>query len=162
MSRSGWVTTVDRAFGDVMRLCAVREDSGTWITPEMTAAYTQLHELGWAHSVEVWDGHDQLVGGLYGLLLGGVFTGESMFHRRSDASKVAFAELALRLLEAGGAFVDVQLPTPHLESLGVIALHRSLYIELLRECRDDDVRLSTDAMPASRIPADYGGRAAAM
>ncbi len=162
MNRSGWVTTVDRSFCDVMRLCAVREDSGTWITPEMTAAYTQLHELGWAHSVEVWDGEDQLVGGLYGLLLGGVFTGESMFHRHTDASKVAFAELALRLLEAGGAFVDVQLPTPHLESLGVIALHRSLYIELLRECRDDDVRLSTDAMPVSRIPADYAARAAAI
>ena len=109
----------------------------------------------------MWE-DSELVGGLYGMLLGGVFTGESMFHRRTDASKVAFSELALRLLEAGGAFVDVQLPTPHLDSLGVIAVHRALFIELLRECRDDDIRLTTDPRPASRIPAEYTARAAAM
>ena len=161
MRRSGWVTTVNRAFSDVMLGCSIRPNGGTWITPEMTAAYTELHLLGWAHSIEVWE-DSELVGGLYGMLLGGVFTGESMFHRRTDASKVAFSELALRLLEAGGAFVDVQLPTPHLDSLGVIAVHRALFIELLRECRDDDIRLTTDPRPASRIPAEYTARAAAM
>ncbi len=161
MSRSGWVTTVDHAFTEVMRGCSIRPNGGTWITPEMTAAYTELHHLGWAHSIEVWDG-TELVGGLYGMLLGGVFTGESMFHRRTDASKVAFSELALRLLEAGGAFVDVQLPTSHLESLGVIAVHRSLFVELLRECRDDDVRLVTDPRPVRRIPFEYVTRVGAM
>jgi leucyl/phenylalanyl-tRNA--protein transferase len=160
MTRTGWLSTVDHAFADVVRGCSVREDGGTWITAEMAAAYTELHRLGWAHSIEIWDG-EELVGGLYGLLLGGVFTGESMFHRRTDASKVAMAELVVRLQEAGGAFIDVQLPTPHLESLGVLPVHRTLFLELLRECRDDDVRLATTARPVSRLPEEHRVRTAA-
>jgi leucyl/phenylalanyl-tRNA---protein transferase len=161
MNRQPWVTTMDTAFEQVMEKCSVRPEDGTWIIPEMTEAYAELHRLGYAHSVEVWEG-DELVGGLYGMLVGGVFTGESMFHRRTDASKVAFCDLAVRMLEAGGAFVDVQLPTDHLESLGVLALHRSLFLELLTECRDDDVRLCTDQLPIGRIPEEYALRSAAL
>ena len=123
----------------------------------MRAAYDELHHLGWAHSLEVWDG-DTLVGGLYGMLLGGVFTGESMFHRATGASKVAFADLCVRMLEAKGAFIDVQLPTEHLESLGVLALGRTLYLELLHECRDDNIRLCTDRLATSRLPEEYRSR----
>jgi leucyl/phenylalanyl-tRNA---protein transferase len=161
MQRQPWVTTMNRAFGDVLELCSIRPGEGTWIIPEMSSAYAELHRLGYAHSVEVWDG-EELVGGLYGMLVGGVFTGESMFHRRTDASKVAFCDLAVRMLKAGGAFVDVQLPTEHLESLGVLALHRTLFLELLVECRDDDVRLCTDQLAVSRIPDEYAQRSEAL
>jgi leucyl/phenylalanyl-tRNA---protein transferase len=154
MARTGWVTTIDRAFFEVVDGCAHRPGEGTWIIPQMRAAYGELHRLGWAHSLEVWDG-TTLVGGLYGMLLGGVFTGESMFHRSTGASKVAFADLCVRMLEAGGAFIDVQLPTEHLASLGVIGIARPLYLNLLHECRDDDVRLCTDQLSIARIPTEY-------
>ena len=151
LRRSGWQTTVDAAFPNVMACCAKRGNGdGTWITKPMRAAYQRLFALGWAHSVEVWDGQE-LVGGLYGVLLGGVFTGESMFHRRTDASKVALVDLVDRLEEARGALVDVQLVTDHLASLGAIPIGRSLFLELLHELRDDDVRLASDRLPASRL-----------
>lgn len=151
MRRCGWHTTVDAAFTDVTARCAKRPGGdGTWITKKMQSSYARLHELGWAHSVEVWDGTD-LVGGLYGVLVGGVFTGESMFHRATDASKVAMVELVHRLGEAGGALVDVQLVTDHLASLGAIAISRPLFLELLHELRDDDVRLLTDRLPVARF-----------
>src|SRR4030095_13787655 len=95
----------------------------------------RLHRLGWAHSLEVWDG-GALVGGLYGVMLGGVFTGESMFHRTSDASKVALVDLVARFAEAGGSLIDVQLVTPHLASLGARELPRGDYLALLRQVRD--------------------------
>lgn len=154
MRRSGWTTTVDLAFDRVIAACSVRLDgSGTWIEPDMIAAYGELHRLGWVHSLEVWDG-EELIGGLYGMLLGGVFTGESMFHRATDASKVALVDLAARLHEARGAFIDVQLVTDHLASLGAIAVARPLFLDLLAECRDDDVRLVTDRLPVSRLPEE--------
>jgi leucyl/phenylalanyl-tRNA--protein transferase len=111
--------TFDRNFAAVVDACAARrEDSaGTWITPEMHAAYCDLHTRGRAHSVEVrLDG--VLVGGLYGVLMGQVFFGESMFSRERDASKVALAHLVDRALVAGLQLIDCQLPTPHLRSLG--------------------------------------------
>lgn len=151
LRRSGWVATVDADFTQVIRACAhPHRDDGTWITAKMQAAYIALHEAGWAHSVEVWDG-DDLVGGLYGVQVGGVFTGESMFHRVSDASKVAMIELVHRLEGGGGALIDVQLPTPHLASLGAIAIPRVLFVELLRELRDDDVRMTTQRLPVARL-----------
>lgn len=157
MRRSGWTTTVDRAFDQVIASCSVRMDgSGTWIEPEMIAAYTELHRLGWAHSLEVWDG-GELVGGLYGMLLGGVFTGESMFHRVTDASKVALVDLAARLHEARGAFIDVQLVTDHLASMGAIPIARKLFLELLAECRDDDVALVCTELPVHRLPEEVTG-----
>jgi leucyl/phenylalanyl-tRNA---protein transferase len=161
MMRSNWTTTVNHAFLDVVDGCSQRPEDGTWIIPEMRAAYHELHRLGWAHSLEVWNS-DELVGGLYGVMVGGVFTGESMFHRESGASKVAFADLCVRMLEARGAFIDVQLPTEHLESLGVIGLGRSLFLELLHECRDDNVQLVTDRLPVSRLPAEYIERRAVL
>ena len=151
LRRSGWYTTVDAAFPNVVACCAKRGNGdGTWITKPMRVAYQRLFALGWAHSVEVWDGHE-LVGGLYGVLLGGVFTGESMFHRRTDASKVALVDLVDRLEEARGALVDVQLVTDHLASLGAIPIGRSLFLELLHELRDDDVRLASDRLLVARL-----------
>ena len=149
--RSGWHTTVDRAFDDVVDACASRPRSeGTWITRAMRKAYRRLHRLGWTHSVEVWAG-DRLVGGLYGVQVGGVFTGESMFHRETDASKVAFVDLARRFAEAGGTIIDVQLVTPHLESLGAVGVPRDDFLARLAERRDDDVDLDASARPVSRL-----------
>ncbi|HEU4781138.1 MAG TPA: leucyl/phenylalanyl-tRNA--protein transferase [Steroidobacteraceae bacterium] len=115
----GFVVTFDDDFEAVVDACAARREHspGTWITPEMRAAYCELHARGHAHSVEVrLDG--TLVGGLYGVLLGQVFFGESMFSRERDASKVALARLAERAVVAGVQLIDCQLPTPHLRSLG--------------------------------------------
>ena len=115
----GFVVTFDRDFAAVVDACAARREHspGTWITPEMRAAYCELHARGHAHSVEVRLG-GALVGGLYGVLLGRVFFGESMFSRERDASKVALARLAERAVVAGVQLIDCQLPTPHLRSLG--------------------------------------------
>lgn len=115
----GFEVTFDREFAAVVRACAARRENsaGTWITPEMHAAYCELHALGHAHSVEVRR-EGELVGGLYGVLMGRVFFGESMFSRERDASKVAFARLVERALVAGLQLIDCQLPTAHLRSLG--------------------------------------------
>jgi len=151
LRRCGWEATVDADFAAVIGACAQRlSGESTWISDDMRSAYLRLHELGWAHSVEIWH-EDRLVGGCYGMLLGGVFTGESMFHHETDASKVALFELLTRLQEAGGSLVDVQMLTGHLSSLGAIAIHRSLFLELLHEIRDDDVRLLTTRLPVSRL-----------
>jgi leucyl/phenylalanyl-tRNA--protein transferase len=115
----GFVVTFDGDFAAVVDACAARREHspGTWITPEMRAAYGALHVQGHAHSVEVrLDG--ALVGGLYGVLMGRVFFGESMFSRERDASKVALARLAERAVVAGAQLIDCQLPTPHLRTLG--------------------------------------------
>ena len=126
--------TVDTAFDAVVRGCADPDREGRWITRPVTRAYTRLHALGWAHSVEVWSG-DQLVGGLYGIAIGGLFAGESMFHRVTDASKVALVALR-ELITADGdprRIIDVQWVTPHLASLGVREVPRAAYLGLLRE-----------------------------
>lgn len=151
LRRCGWTATVDSAFAAVVAGCAeARDGEGTWITRPMARAYLRLHELGWAHSVEIWDGY-ALVGGLYGVQVGGCFTGESMFHRVSDASKVALVELVHRFSEAGGNFVDVQLPTPHLRQLGTFEVPRSNFLQMLVEVGDDDVRFPLDARPVARL-----------
>ncbi|HYO18850.1 MAG TPA: leucyl/phenylalanyl-tRNA--protein transferase [Dermatophilaceae bacterium] len=123
---------VDTAFPEVMALCADPSREGRWITPEMTTAYTVLHELGWAHSVEAWRG-GELLGGLYGLALGGVFAGESMFHLATDASKCALVGLTDLVFAGGdpGRLIDVQWATPHLASLGVTEITRSDYLARL-------------------------------
>jgi leucyl/phenylalanyl-tRNA---protein transferase len=115
----GFEVTFDRDFADVVTACAARREhsTGTWITPEMHAAYCELHQRGHAHSVEVRLG-GALVGGLYGVLLGKAFFGESMFSRERDASKVALARLVARANVAGLQLIDCQLPTAHLRSLG--------------------------------------------
>jgi leucyl/phenylalanyl-tRNA--protein transferase len=148
----GWTSTVDTAFEQVVAGCADRDS--TWITARMRAAYAELHRTPTgavsAHSVEVWDG-DALVGGLYGVLVGQVFCGESMFHRATDASKVALVELCARVQEAGGRLVDVQEQTPHLASLGQVLVRRSDYLDVLTALRDSPVRLAGDRRPVARL-----------
>jgi leucyl/phenylalanyl-tRNA--protein transferase len=123
--------TVDRAFRRVMEACAEDRDEGTWICAEILESYTALHGAGFAHSVEVWDG-EALAGGLYGVSLGGAFFGESMFHRATDASKVAVAALVDRLRARGYVLLDTQWLTPFLASLGGIEIPRDAYLERLQ------------------------------
>ena len=128
----GFEVTFDRDFPTVVQSCAARRENspGTWITPEMHAAYCTLFQHGHAHSVEVRLA-GQLVGGLYGVLLGGVFFGESMFSRERDASKVALARLVEKGLVAGLQLIDCQLPTPHLRSLGSKPMNRAAFSKLV-------------------------------
>jgi leucyl/phenylalanyl-tRNA--protein transferase len=128
--------TVDGAFADVMQGCREGRDDGAWITDEFVTAYTRLHELGWAHSVEVWrDG--ELVGGLYGVEIGGLFAGESMFHRVTDASKAALAHLVERLRACDGQrLLDVQWRTDHLATMGVEEIPRETYLARLARALD--------------------------
>jgi leucyl/phenylalanyl-tRNA--protein transferase len=151
LRRSGWETTVNAAFEEVVAACASRpEGEGTWIGDDMRRAYVRLWRLGWAHSVEVWDG-PRLVGGLYGVAVGGCFTGESMFHRATDASKVALADLVDRWAEAGGALVDVQLPTDHLTGLGAVEVPRDAFLALLDQVRDRPAPIVLDRLPVNRL-----------
>ncbi|CAN5218948.1 leucyl/phenylalanyl-tRNA--protein transferase [soil metagenome] len=133
LRRGGLACSVDRAFARVARACADRPGEATWIRPEMVAAYTRLHELGVAHSVEVWDPAGTLVGGLYGVAVGGAFTGESMFHRVGDASKVALVHLVERLRAGGFELLDAQLQTPHLASLGAVEVPRARFLDRLTD-----------------------------
>ena len=145
----GWDATVDEAFDEVVAGCADRGE-GTWITGRMQEAYGELHRAGGAHSVEVWDG-DRLVGGLYGVLVGSVFCGESMFHRESDASKVALVELCARALEAGFSLIDTQEQTEHLASLGQVLVRRVDYLQVLAALRDHPAQLAVDRRPVARL-----------
>lgn len=122
---------VDTAFGDVIDACADPARPHGWISPEIRDAYRTLHDLGWAHSVEAWSCDDgALAGGLYGLAIGGLFAGESMFHRRTDASKAALVTLVGLLCDDGvaGRLLDVQWHTPHLASLGAVEVARADYV----------------------------------
>ncbi|MBK6692276.1 MAG: leucyl/phenylalanyl-tRNA--protein transferase [Myxococcales bacterium] len=139
LGRRPFVVTVDAAFQEVMRLSAETRPEGTWITPPLFRGYVKLHEMGWAHSVEVWlEGGEsrELVGGIYGLSIGGLFAGESMFHLCTDASKVAFAHLVARLTAAGAELFDVQVPNEHLTSLGCVSLPRDAYLDRLANALD--------------------------
>jgi len=127
---------LNRAFDAVIRACAETDrrdgDPGTWIDREIIDSYVELHRLGFAHSVEAWqDG--RLVGGLYGVVLGGAFFGESMFHSRTNASKVALAALVEHLRARGFRLLDIQWVTPHLEQFGAVEIPRKAYLELLEE-----------------------------
>ena len=125
---------VDSAFGDVIRACADPTRDGGWISEDVVDAYTRLHHDGWVHSVEAWDEEGRLAGGLYGVAIGGLFAGESMFHHQRDASKVALVALvdAIGGGDAGDRLIDVQWKTPHLERLGVQEVPRHEYLALLR------------------------------
>jgi len=122
---------VDSAFADVVQACAERPDGdGTWINQEIVDSYGALHDLGVAHSVEVWQ-EGALAGGLYGVSVGCAFFGESMFHRATDASKLALAALVDRLRTRGFALLDIQWVTPHLEQFGAMEISRKDYLKRL-------------------------------
>ena len=144
----GFDVVIDRDFGAIMDACAAPRTHapGTWITSEMRSAYLRLHRLGQAHSFETWR-NGQLAGGLYGVRLGGVFFGESMFSRERDASKVALAHLVAVCLRNSIAVIDCQLPSPHLESLGSRTIPRLQFQALLRE--------HISLKPAPLHPAPY-------
>jgi leucyl/phenylalanyl-tRNA--protein transferase len=125
--------TIDKAFDAVVAGCADPDRPGAWIGPEVVAAYKRLHDLGWVHSVEVWRA-GRVVGGLYGVAIGGLFAGESMFHVERDASKVALMGLVDVLCDGvPGRLLDVQWSTPHLASLGAVEIPRVQYLDWLRK-----------------------------
>lgn len=137
--KPGWKITTDRAFNAVIEACATVPrpgQDGTWITPAFLATYRELHRQGLAHSVEVWR-EEQLVGGLYGLQIGNIFCGESMFHRTTDASKIAFSFLIKHLHQHHCPIIDCQVPNPHLQSLGALNCPRSDYLDILEKLRND-------------------------
>ncbi|WP_285274956.1 leucyl/phenylalanyl-tRNA--protein transferase [Halopseudomonas bauzanensis] len=144
--------TFDQDFAAVMRACAEPRNytDATWITPDMQHAYGKLHQRNIAHSVEVWDGTD-LVGGLYGIALGKVFFGESMFSRCSNASKTGFIGLVRELQQRGCELIDCQMPTDHLESLGAMTLSRAAFAQALGVLCHEQVPSCWRNMPA-RIP----------
>jgi leucyl/phenylalanyl-tRNA--protein transferase len=141
--RTDFTFTVDRDFPAVIAACShvPRPDQdGTWIEPRMIDAYTRLHEAGDAHSVEVWEG-DVLIGGLYGIDAGGLFTGESMFYRRPEASKLALLFLIDHLRSRGATWLDCQVMTPHMQALGARDIPRSRFLDLLTETQERGLRL---------------------
>lgn len=123
--------TVDLEFAAVIEACASSDRPDGWINDEIIEVYTELHRLGWAHSIEVWDVEGALAGGLYGVAIGGLFAGESMFHAARDASKVALVHLVVIMSSGGGRLLDVQWQTDHLESLGAKIIGRDAYLDLL-------------------------------
>lgn len=139
LKKNPFTITVDRDFEGVIRACAAAHGE-TWISKEIIRAYTQIHQDGFAHSVEVRRG-DELVGGLYGVHLGGAFFGESMFHRATDASKVALVALVERLRAGGFSLLDTQWTTPHLEQFGTLEIPREEYLLLLRHAVEKDCAL---------------------
>lgn len=145
--------TVDRAFDAVLAACAER-DEGTWISDNIKGAYATLHVMGFAHSVEAWKG-DQLVGGLYGVAIGGAFFGESMFHRERDASKVALVHLVERMRDRGFTLLDVQFINDHLRRFGAIEIPKAEYEQRLAEAIAANTGF-TDDSPRMFTPDDAG------
>ncbi|WP_058462331.1 leucyl/phenylalanyl-tRNA--protein transferase [Legionella adelaidensis] len=133
MLKKPFECTLDKAFGEVITACATtgKRENATWITQEMQDAYHQLHQLGFAHSVEIWF-ENQLVGGLYGISLGNAFFGESMFHMMPNTSKLAMYFLCKITQRLQFDFIDCQLPTTHLQSLGGIKISRVAFLEKLK------------------------------
>jgi leucyl/phenylalanyl-tRNA--protein transferase len=142
LRRTGWETTLDARFEEVVERCADRPD-GTWITPAVRAAYAELHRAGGAHSVEVWDGA-RLVGGLYGVLSGRVFSGESMFFVESGASKAAVLDLCRRLVQAEVPLLDTQQESEHLAAMGQVLVDRAEYVAVVRALQAQVVALPRD------------------
>ncbi len=141
--RTKFTFTIDKAFIDVVYACAKIKrngQKGTWITQDIYDSYGELHRLGTAHSVEVWE-DDVLIGGLYGVDAGGVFCGESMFHLRSDASKLAFLHLVEHLKTRGATWLDIQVMTPHFEILGATEIPRDEFLRKLEHTLALNLRL---------------------
>lgn len=144
--RGGYEVTLNRAFADTLIACADREE--TWINQAIFQLYCDLHRLGYAHSLEIWS-QDRLVGGVYGVSIGGAFFGESMFSRQTDASKIALAYLIDRLRQCGFMLFDTQFVTPHLRSLGAIEIPRRDYRLLLDKAQALPVQLDVVSPVAS-------------
>ncbi len=147
-----WQVTLNQAFDDVIHACSLPRSDGlpegehTWIHDEMIEAYTELHAQGFAHSIEVWDDKGQLVGGLYGLKIGRIYFGESMFHRASNASKLAFWGLMRLCEQSHVTLVDCQLPNDHLMSLGAVTLPRADFlVQLDTLISDGSVKWQSDS-----------------
>lgn len=150
VKKSHWHFSVNRAFAQVIESCAKTREGkdGTWITQEIQQAYKALHAQSKAHSIEVWE-KDELVGGLYGLAIGQVFCGESMFHHKTNASKAAMMMLHQHLLTHKFRLIDAQVMNPHLQSLGAKALKRSDFINLLKRFRD--IEVASDAWHCAEV-----------
>lgn len=144
IKRQNFEVTINHAFNDVIDACAniPRRGEGTWITQAMIDAYKELHRGGFAHSVEVWDG-EELIGGLYGVSIGRVFCGESMFSQASNASKLAFHFLVQHLVKCGAEFIDCQMQNDHLKTLGCSEVSREQFHTMLKNNRDKQVADST-------------------
>lgn len=141
--RAPFTFTLDRDFGAVIRACSLADrpdQDGTWISPAFTRAYAALHAAGDAHSVEVWEG-EELVGGLYGVDAGGIFTGESMFHLRPNASKLALLFLMQHLESRGSRLLDCQVMTPHMEALGAREIARGRFLDALAAAQANGIVL---------------------
>ncbi len=152
-------STLDDAFRDVVATCGDLRPHARWITPPYAAAFGRLHDLGWAHSVEVWEEAPAgrvLVGGIYGIAIGAFFAGESMFHRKTDASKIAFATLVGALRASGFVLFDVQVMNPHLESLGCVEVTRREYIDRLERAVAGPPRRLELALPSREGPLSPG------
>jgi len=134
--------TIDADFAGVIAGCADRGENETWITPALRAAYGRLHALGWAHSVEVWALDGTLAGGLYGVSIGGLFAAESMFHRVTDASKIALVALVQQCRASGVDLLDVQMPSSHLASMGAVTVARREYLRRLADVVDRPVNFT--------------------
>lgn len=148
--RSGrFRVTIDAAFEAVMRGCTDRPGEGTWITPALIRGYTALQQLGWAHSVEVWNTRGELAGGLYGVCVGAMFGAESMFHRETDASKVALVALVQHARRIGIELIDIQVLTPHTERLGGVSIPRAEYLRRLGRALNRRVEWRTDHEPGA-------------
>ena len=137
----GWRVSYDQAFESVIRACAEprADDQGTWVTEEMIQAYCELHALGAAHSIEVWNDEEQLIGGVYGIALGKLFAGESMFSRQSGGSKIALLYLSAYLDSWDYILIDTQLSSEHLTSLGGSTMSRESYLDLLQAATHESV-----------------------
>jgi leucyl/phenylalanyl-tRNA--protein transferase len=131
LRRPRFRVTIDADFAGVIAGCADRGAEATWITPALRAAYQRLHGLGWAHSVEAWTPDGALAGGLYGVAVGGLFAAESMFHRATDASKVALVALVQHCRACGVDLLDVQIPSSHLAAMGAVTIPRADYLRRL-------------------------------
>ncbi len=141
--RTEFTFSIDKDFPSVINHCAEakrKHESGTWITDEFIEVYTEFHRLGDAHCVEVWEG-EEIVGGLYGIDAGGVFCGESMFHLRSNASKLALLFLIQHLKSRGATWIDIQVMTPHFEALGAKEIDREIFLDKLTETQSRKLTL---------------------
>lgn len=154
LNKKKWRFSVNTVFEKVIEKCSEIPrpgQGGTWISEKFQVNFLHMHQLGMAHSFEVWE-EDELIGGTFGVMTGGVFVGESMFHTRSNASKFAYIGMCQHLSKNGIEFVDNQLPTDHLDSLGAWNIERSEFLELLGVHSEGRERVILEALPKTTLP----------